>query len=132
MCALISFVIFYHLQIFLRELISNASDALDKIRFLSLTDPSALQANEELSIRIKVCLDKVLSQNNYSYCICIYKCTCTRITVFNIIIFSFIVACIIIIIIIIVVVVVVVVIIIMIIIIRLIKRTMFFILLTLE
>ncbi|KAJ6836793.1 endoplasmin-like protein [Iris pallida] len=45
-------------DIFLRELISNASDALDKIRFLALTDKEILGEGDDAKLEIQIKLDK--------------------------------------------------------------------------
>jgi len=41
-------------EIFLRELVSNASDAIDKLRFESISDDSLIEGKEELNIHIDV------------------------------------------------------------------------------
>ena len=46
--------IYTHKEIFLRELISNASDAVDKLYFLSLTDSSVGKSREDFKIRLSV------------------------------------------------------------------------------
>jgi len=45
-------------DVFLRELISNCSDALDKARFLGLTKPEVLADNEKLEIRVQTDAEK--------------------------------------------------------------------------
>lgn len=46
--------IYKNKEIFLRELISNSADAINKIRFESLTNEEVLSSNNELSIYVKV------------------------------------------------------------------------------
>ncbi len=45
--------LYSHKEIFLRELISNASDAIDKLKFQSLTHPDLVPAGNEFYIRVQ-------------------------------------------------------------------------------
>jgi len=40
-------------EIFLRELVSNASDALDKLRFRAITEPGLMEGESELVVRLR-------------------------------------------------------------------------------
>jgi molecular chaperone HtpG len=44
--------LYSHKEVFLRELVSNASDALDKLRFRAVTEPGLLAGEDALEIRI--------------------------------------------------------------------------------
>lgn len=50
--------LYSHKEIFLRELLSNASDAIDKLKFQSLTHPSVLPDNWQPTIRLEPDTDK--------------------------------------------------------------------------
>ncbi len=47
-------------EVFLRELVSNASDAIDKLRFLSITQPDLVKDDPVFSIRVKADKEKGL------------------------------------------------------------------------
>jgi molecular chaperone HtpG len=51
---IITHSLYSHREVFLRELISNASDALDKLRFEALTRPELRDQDGELKVRISV------------------------------------------------------------------------------
>ena len=87
--------IYTHKEIFLRELISNASDAIDKLYYRSLTDDSVKLGREDYAIRIEAdkegrnllisdngCgMTKDELENNLGICNCVV--TKTKVTLFG-------------------------------------------------
>ncbi|HMA61963.1 MAG TPA: molecular chaperone HtpG, partial [bacterium] len=55
---LITHSLYKHPEVFLRELVSNASDALNRLRFRKLTDKNILNPDADLEIRIETDEDK--------------------------------------------------------------------------
>ncbi|MDC8015406.1 molecular chaperone HtpG [Tahibacter soli] len=54
---LVTHSLYSHKEIFLRELVSNASDACDKLRFEALANPSLVEGDAELRIEISIDAD---------------------------------------------------------------------------
>lgn len=46
--------LYSHKEVFLRELVSNAADALDKLRFQAISQPELMSAGESLVVRVAV------------------------------------------------------------------------------
>ena len=55
---LVTHSLYSHKEIFLRELISNASDAIDKIKFLALSDNKLYDGNSDLKVQISFDTEK--------------------------------------------------------------------------
>lgn len=50
--------LYSHRDVFLRELVSNANDALEKLRLTSLTEAQVLDGAEQLNITVKAVKDE--------------------------------------------------------------------------